>query len=96
MKIIKVEVRGGVVQDVSNIPAGIAVSVWDWDNIKEGDPEPGEDDFDYSGEPALNSDAETQDRHGPQLDAVTLAVDALRACGSSKARKAIIALTEAF
>ena len=36
METIKVIVRGGVVQDVENIPEGMQVNVLDYDN---GDPE---------------------------------------------------------
>jgi hypothetical protein len=47
MQFIKVEVRGGVVQEVSNVPKGVAIQLWDWDNIKEGDLKPKKDVFSW-------------------------------------------------
>ena len=40
LHVIDVEVYGGVVQEVSDIPAGVGVRVIDYDNIAAGDPPP--------------------------------------------------------
>ena len=45
--IITVEIRGGLVEAISNIPEGVGIRIVDWDNIAAGDPVPDEDEVDY-------------------------------------------------
>ena len=45
--IITIEVSGGNVTGVENIPPGCAVRIVDYDNIKAGDPHPPEDEYDF-------------------------------------------------